>query len=66
MMRQMRPIGQNGARATPVSGGVITPEELAKLTGDKEKSKPSRKEEGAFYGPSDWETSASEVSYSLE
>lgn len=66
MMRQMKPIGQNGARGTPVSGGVITPEELAKLTGDKEKRKPSRKEEGAFYGPSDWETSASEVSYSLE
>ena len=52
---------------TPTSGGVITPEELEKLS---QKSKPkrheSRKEDGALYGPSDWESekegaSASEV-----
>jgi len=49
--------------ATPISGGVITPEELAKLTGEKEKGKPGRKEDGAYYGPSDWDTSASEVSF---
>jgi hypothetical protein len=48
--------------ATPVSGGVITPEELAKLTGEKSKTKSTSKADGAYYGPSDWETSASEVS----
>ena len=57
--------GGNSNPPTPMSGGVITPEELAKLMGgDKGKSKKeSRKEDGAFYGPSDWETSASEVSH---
>jgi len=48
--------------AVPTNGGVITPEELAKLTGTKDKS--SRTEDGAYYGPSDWETSASEASCS--
>jgi len=47
--------------ATPVSGGVITPEELAKLTGEKSKTKSTSKADGAYYGPSDWETSASEA-----
>ncbi len=49
---------------TPLSGSVITPEELAKLMkGGKndKKNSASRKEEGALYGPSDWETSASEA-----
>jgi hypothetical protein len=48
--------------AFSTSGGVITSEELAKLTGTKDTS--SRTEDGAYYGPSDWETSASEASFS--
>lgn len=60
MMRQQQSKNQpHAAVNTPVSGGVITPDELAKLM--KIKDKVSRKEDGAIYGPSDWETSASEV-----
>ncbi len=68
MMRPIKSLHQNHSNHnTPLSGGVITPEELAKLTGvgdsSKGKSKSSNsKPEGALYGPSDWETSASEVS----
>ena len=47
----------------PTSGGVITPEELAKLTGTKEKNKSNSTEDGAYYTPSEWESSASEVSF---
>ena len=54
---------------TPTSGGVITPDELAKLSQkvvNKKTKKESRTEDGALYGPSDWESekenaSASEV-----
>jgi len=45
----------------PTSGGVITPEELAKLTGTKEKNKSNSTEDGAYYTPSEWESSASEA-----
>lgn len=65
MMRQeaSKPTPTATDLLVPSSGGVITPEELAKLSGTKEKS--SRKPDDAYYGPSDWETSASEVSYNV-
>ena len=66
--QEMKNTGSSSSMVpTPTSGGVITPEELEKLS---QKSKPkkheSRKEDGALYGPSDWESekegaSASEV-----
>ncbi len=62
MMRK-RSISNASKAATPISGGIITPQELAKLTHPKSKQKSSSsRPEGALYGPSDWETSASEVS----
>jgi hypothetical protein len=64
MMRK-RSISNASKAATPISGGIITPQELAKLTHPKSKQKSSSsRPEGALYGPSDWETSASEVSSS--
>ena len=56
----------NGLKS-PISGGVITPKELARLNKKGSGKSDSRKEAGAIYGPSDWEsennpnTSASEV-----
>eukprot|EP00557_Chaetoceros_sp_GSL56_P004108 CAMPEP_0176487354 /NCGR_PEP_ID=MMETSP0200_2-20121128/6082_1 /TAXON_ID=947934 /ORGANISM="Chaetoceros sp., Strain GSL56" /LENGTH=1000 /DNA_ID=CAMNT_0017884167 /DNA_START=71 /DNA_END=3070 /DNA_ORIENTATION=- len=50
---------QHGAGT--VSGGIITPEELANLMNVKEKSKPSRKEDEVHNGPSDLEASVSEA-----
>ena len=64
MRQQQKNNNQNQVHAasaitTPISGGAITPDELAKLMNFK--NEVSRKEDGALYGPSDWETSASEV-----
>lgn len=50
---------QNGA--VTVSGGTITPEELAKLMGTNEESMSSRKEDGTHHGPSDLVASTSEA-----
>lgn len=53
----------------PLSGGVITPEELAKISSDSLASKPKQNDPEALYNPSDWESddhngaaSASDVS----
>jgi hypothetical protein len=45
-----------------ISGGVITPEELANLMSTKQKSKSSTKEDDSQVGPSELGGSASEVS----
>jgi hypothetical protein len=47
----------------PLSGSSITPEELAKLMSSSKSSTGNGRQEDSFYGPSDWETSASEVSF---
>ena len=40
----------------PISGGIITPEELVKLSYDSLPSKPKPIETEALYNPSDWES----------
>jgi hypothetical protein len=54
---------QNGG--VTVSGGTITPEELARLMGTNEESMASRKEDGTHHGPSDLVASTSEVSLEI-
>lgn len=61
MLRQ-RHNGNKSDTIEPLSGNSITPEELAKLMSSSKTSTSNRSQEDSFYGPSDWETSASEVS----
>ena len=61
MLRQRNPPNKTDV-IKPVSGTSITPEELAKLMSSSKSSATNRRQEDSFYGPSDWETSASEVS----
>lgn len=51
---------------SPLSGGVITPEQLAKLSSGQNISKAKQADPDAFYTPSDWESDGHAVEVSKQ